>query len=189
MAKTSRQTFRTLERRQKVANLYVQGWPQASIAQELRVAQATVCRDLKAIQEEWRRSAVRNFDMQCNLELQKIDRVERESWAAWERSQKPSQQARVKGGGNEQAADRVIKNQVGDPRFLELVNKCIAARRALLGLDAVPRVEPPQPVTLLTPEERRQHILAILREVERRKQNSEAVDEPRRIETEASGTE
>jgi len=29
-----------------------------------------------------------------------------------------------------------MKNQHGDPRFLDQVNKCITHRRALLGLDS-----------------------------------------------------
>lgn len=31
-------------------------------------------------------------------------------------------------------AERVVKNEIGDPRFLDQVHKCIASRRALLGL-------------------------------------------------------
>ena len=42
---------------------------------------------------------------------------------------------------SEQEAERVVKNQFGDPRFLDQVHKCIASRRALLGLDGPLRIE------------------------------------------------
>ena len=144
VAQNTRNGLIVAERRQRIANLYLQGWSQSSIAEQLQIAQTTVSRDLKRIQAEWRASAIRDFDTQCGIELQKLDRLECEAWAAWERSQKPSQQARVR-ATSEQNADRVIKNQVGDPRFLEQVHKCIAARCALLGLDNQPRAETTEP--------------------------------------------
>ena len=36
------------------------------------------------------------------------------------------------------AAEKRVEQQPGDPRFLEQVQRCLAARRALLGLDAPP---------------------------------------------------
>jgi hypothetical protein len=179
----SRRSLHVARRRQQVANLYLQGWPQAEIAEHLQIAQSTVSNDLKRIHAEWRSSTIRDFDMLQAIELQKLDRLEREAWAAWERSQKPSQQARIKGANSEQNADRLVKNQVGDPRFLEQVHKCISARRALLGLDAPTRIEPVgQVVMALTTEQRMTHIMAILKEVEQRKLTQEREDESRTVE-------
>ena len=164
MGEKPRRQFVVAQRRQQVADLYLKGWAQASIAEQLRVAQSTISNDLKRIQQQWRASTIRDFDSQVTVELQKIDRLEREAWAAWERSQKPSQQARLKGAQSEQNADRTIKNQVGDPRFLEQVHKCIASRRAILGLDAPAHVEPVTAVRMpLTAEQRNQHVDAIIR--------------------------
>ena len=75
------------------------------------------------------------------IELQKLGRLERETWAAWERSQKPVQSAVISGHGDRKNERRSMKNQHGDPRFLEIVLKCIAQRRGLLGLDGSPIVE------------------------------------------------
>ena len=133
------QSLEVARRRQQVVNLVLQGWSQSAIAEHLKIAQGTVCRDLKRINAEWRESTIRDFDALQTLEVQKLDRLEREAWAAWERSQKPTQQARIKGNNSEQNAERIVKNQVGDPRFLEQIHKCIAARRALLGLDTAAR--------------------------------------------------
>jgi hypothetical protein len=119
-----------------VSEFYLQGWSQTSIAAHLRVTQSTVNGDIRAIQSEWRASGIRNFDLIREVELRKLDRLERESWSAWERSQKPVQSAVVTGDGSGRQTRKSMKNQVGDPRFLDQVNKCIAQRRTLLGLDA-----------------------------------------------------
>ncbi len=163
MGERTRRQFIVTQRRQQVADLYLKGWAQGAIAEHLQAAQSTISNDLKRIQQQWRASTIRDFDARVTMELQKIDRLEREAWAAWERSQKPSQQARVKASQSDQNADRTIKNQVGDPRFLEQVHKCIASRRAILGLDAPAQVEPvlPAPVPL-TAEQRNEHVEAII---------------------------
>ncbi len=129
------------KRREKVADLYLQGWTQCQIAEQVDVKQSTVSDDLKKIQAAWRASSVRDFDQARELELRKIDRIEREAWAAWERSQRPAQTATTSDESNQRKTRRQMRNQYGDPRFLEQVNKCIASRRALLGLDAPIRTE------------------------------------------------
>lgn len=128
-------------RRSVVADLYVQGWTQAAIASHLNVAQATISTDLQSIRKAWRESAVHDFNELKLLELQKIDRTEREAWAAWERSQKPLQSAEIQDGSIKPNRKR-ITNKYGDPRFLAIVMQCIARRCSLLGIDAPTRIEP-----------------------------------------------
>lgn len=123
-----------LKRREKVADLYLQGWTQQEIGDHVGVNQKTVSTDLKRIRQAWLDSSVRNFDEAREIELRKIDRVEREAWAAWVRSQQPAQSAHINDETSQRKTRRHVKNQYGDPRFLEQVNKCIAARSALLGL-------------------------------------------------------
>jgi hypothetical protein len=133
-------------RRQLVADRYVQGWTQTAIAQEMGVSQATICADLHAVQRHWRESAIRDFDAARELELQKLDRIEREAWEAWERSKQPAQSARVRSNGNgSERTEKTVRQRIGDPRFLDQIHKCIAARRALLGLDAPTRIAPVMP--------------------------------------------
>jgi Putative ATPase subunit of terminase (gpP-like) len=127
-----------LNRRQQVAQLYLQNWTQAQIADQLGVRQPTISEDLKQIREQWRESGVRDFNEAREQELQKIDLLEREAWDAWQRSKKPMQSATVDGEGTRSRTKKTMRNQVGDPRFLDQVNKCIAQRRAILGLDALP---------------------------------------------------
>jgi Putative ATPase subunit of terminase (gpP-like) len=127
-----------LNRRHQVAQLYLQNWTQAQIADQLGVRQPTISDDLKQIRQQWRESGVRDFNEAREQELQKIDLLEREAWDAWQRSKKPTQSATVDGEGVGSRTRKTMRNQVGDPRFLDQVNKCIAQRRAILGLDALP---------------------------------------------------
>ena len=134
-----------LQRRQQTADRYLRGWTQTAIGEDLGVTQATISGDLKEIRREWRASALRDFDAARDLELQKLDRVEREAWAAWERSQQPIQSAIVSGDGSDRQTRKSMQSQHGDMRALETVLKCNAARRATLGLDAPTQIAPVMP--------------------------------------------
>jgi len=134
-----------VQRRQQVAELYLHGMPQLSIAQQLGISQATVCRDLRALHNQWRTSQIRDFDQAAVVELRKLDRLEYESWQAWERSKQPQESTTVSQDGSTKRAQKVVKQQPGDPRYLELIHKCIAARRAMLGLDSPTKISPTSP--------------------------------------------
>jgi hypothetical protein len=138
MATQHNHRFAVVQRRQRVTELYLKGWSQAAIAEELKVSQATVSGDIRHVRRQWEESAVRNFDELRSRELEKLGIIEREAWGAWDRSQKPAQSATVTGEGGGQRTRKSLKQQVGDPRFLDLVSKCIMQRRAITGLDVVP---------------------------------------------------
>lgn len=138
MATQRNHKFVVAQRRQRVTELYVKGWSQAAIASDLNVSQSTISDDIRYVRRKWEESAVRNFDELRTRELQKLEYIEREAWAAWDRSQKPTQSAVVSDEGPGQRTRKSLKQQVGDPRFLDQINKCIAQRRAITGLDVVP---------------------------------------------------
>jgi hypothetical protein len=149
-------------RRQRVAELHLQGWSQQCIANEVGTVQSVVFNDLKQIRKEWREAAIRDFDAMRDEELRRLERIEKEAWSAWERSQKPQQSARVsdKEGGK---GHKTVKAQVGNPRFIEVVLKCIESRRAMLGLDAPTKIAPTTPDGgPLSLEERQGMVNAIL---------------------------
>lgn len=154
--------LRRVERRKEVAQMHVQGYTQAQIAEQLVISQATVCGDLKAIEKEWRDSAVRDFDLCREREIRKLSLIEQEAWRAWERSQKPQQSADLPGDESNRPTKKRIRNQYGDPRFLALVNQCIASRRALLGLDLDSLSLESDPHAHANLEERRHRVLALV---------------------------
>jgi predicted transcriptional regulator len=152
-------------RRQEVARLSLRGWVQVEIAQHLGVTQGTVSNDLKAIRQQWRQSAVRDFDLAREEMLRSIETIKREAWDAWERSKKPQQEATVEGEAPRQKTRKRIRNQNGDPRYLEIILRCGADQRAILGLDAPTKIAPTTPDGKpLSFEQRQIHINAILAE-------------------------
>ena len=124
-------------RRLRVAELYLTGKFQSEIGQLLGVSQQQVSHDLKAVQQQWLASSIRDFDTVKSEQLAKIDAVERAAWEAWARSLKAREitvQETI--AGERQTTKASIRNetQVGDPRFLERIQKCIDQRCDILGL-------------------------------------------------------
>jgi hypothetical protein len=151
MAASRHKLLAVLKRREHVADLYLKGWTQVAIAAECGVAQSRISVDLAKIREAWLNSAIRDFNVLRERELQRIDRVEREAWAAWERSQQPVQSAVVTGEDITKRTKKSVHQKYGDPRFLDVVHRCIAQRRAMLGLDLV--IVPAPPAPPITPVE------------------------------------
>ncbi len=145
MGSTKSDAHELAHRRNQVAELSLQGLPQIAIAQELGISQPTVCRDLKALHQQWRDSGLRDFEEAVAIELEKLGRLERESWSAWQRSQAPQESTKVTQADSGKKAEKRVAHHYGDPRFLELVHRCIASRRALLGLDAPTKISPTSP--------------------------------------------
>jgi hypothetical protein len=149
-------------RRQKVAEWALKGWTQEAIGTALGVSQATVARDLNAIREEWRKSAIRDFDEARGQQLNTLALVQAEAWAAWKKSQEPLQSGSLTETEDGKRRLTSLKHQNGDPRFLEQVNKCIARRCELLGLE--PPAAPPENATHvnLSLEIRRERLLTAI---------------------------
>lgn len=143
MAGRKSTTDQVAQRRERVAELYLKGQSQTSIAQELGVVQSQISYDLNAIREEWKAARIRDFNEAQEIELSKIDNMEREYWEAWERSKqvKTRKSKKIKG---QAVADRSTPRDVettdtteernGDPRYLQGVQWCIDRRIELLGL-------------------------------------------------------
>jgi hypothetical protein len=137
--KETNERLNAAQRRRKVADLYLKGWTQEAIATFFEVTQATISRDIEQVRAEWREEASIDFEeAQCHA-LHKLDLVEREAWSAWQRSQSPlATAARTEGSENKVTSRSSLKHSYGDPRFLDLVHKCVAQRSLLLGLNAAP---------------------------------------------------
>ena len=124
-------------RRQEVAALYLTGKYQTDIARLVGCSQQQVSHDLKAVQREWLASSIRDFDTVKSEQLAKIDAVERAAWGAWERSCQPREitvQEVVDGETRTKKVTLRKEQQVGDPRFLERIQKCIDQRCDILGI-------------------------------------------------------
>ena len=140
------------ERRQKVAQLYIEGKSMHKIAAMVGVSQTQIFKDLKKIRQQWLESSVRNFDEAKEVELRKLQNLEKEAYDAWERSKeeavtrkKKSEKGRtlVPQLGNRPPRARMVvtrqndetteMDRDGDPRFLAMIFQCIQLRLKVLG--------------------------------------------------------
>ena len=138
-----RSTSQIVRDRRRIADLYLQGETQTNIAVLVKLSRPTVTRDLAALRDEWRASALIDIDEAKARSLAKVDRLEREYWTAWARSCEDAETVRMEGKptgeGEEGAPEKVVKTskgQAGDPRFLAGVMTCIERRCKIIGVDA-----------------------------------------------------
>jgi len=135
--------------RAEIAGLYLQGWTQAEIGARLGLSRQQIGYDLEAVRREWLQSTLMDFHAKKAEELARIDRLEREYWAAWEASRKERQtttteQTTDAEGERLKAGIRKVE-QTGDPRYLAGVQWCIEQRCKALGLNAPQKVAPTTP--------------------------------------------
>ncbi|OFY61618.1 MAG: hypothetical protein A2Y71_03005 [Bacteroidetes bacterium RBG_13_42_15] len=129
-----------IERRSRVADLYLKGTPQYKIGMICKVSTSQVSRDLKILSKKWVESSMQNIDELKARELEKINQTEREAWKGWERSCQVKTKKRhatsdfEKGTKNESSVERI--KSAGDSHFLEIILRCIRQRSELLGLES-----------------------------------------------------
>lgn len=133
-------------RRRKVANLYLRGAWQPEIARLVGVSQSTISRDLAIVRKRWLEDAKADYDAKVAEQLAKIDAVELEAWAEWQKSKgrERTRKAVKKYGGKSGRAEKVeetttVETLLPEARYLEIIHKCIERRCKLLGLDAPER--------------------------------------------------
>ena len=139
-----------------ISELYKRGYTYRAIREEVMArldldaySLQTVHKDVQRLLAEWRATRIENVDLNMQLELQRLDDLIREAWAAWDKSKidyerERTQQTGVPGEGGsgqgspvetvkiEKTRESVIA--CGDPRYLELVHKLLIERRKILGL-------------------------------------------------------
>lgn len=147
--RNSQERFRILERRRRVASLYLRGLSQWEIGRQLGVTQQCIAKDVHALEKEWLASAVVDIDAAKAKELARVDRLERVAWRAWRRSCKSKEKAstRLEKRPDQDArqAKAVTSKQTevrdGNPEYLKRVEWCINKRCELLKLNPPQRHE------------------------------------------------
>jgi hypothetical protein len=163
MPRSPQKSFQLAQRRETVARLYAEGVPRTRIAENAGVSVSTVAHDLKAIHQQWLESSLRNFDQAKAQELAKIDLLETAAWEAWERSYLAEETTKITTDGEKKRAEKIIKGQAGDPRFLDRVSWCINKRLNILGLEAQMKgSETERDANETSVEQRRSRVLTIL---------------------------
>lgn len=139
------QTQFTYEERERliaqIADLYVTGQSLTEISHQLRVHRSTVVRYTKILAERWLEHADKSFAVVRAREIAKLDRVEHEAWRAWERSCQKVSEEKTTARDDDDGITRINRTTTkkesggGDPRFLDMVFKCVDRRLKLYGID------------------------------------------------------
>ncbi len=171
MAANKRTKTQIQKDRVEIARLYLQGETQAAIGQKLGLVQQQIGYDLKAIQKEWLKSSLIDFNDAKARELAKIDSLEITYWIAWDRSNKAkrTETTTVRGEDGQTISVTIKEEQLtGDKRFLNGVESCIDKRIKIFGLAAPVKQELSGELKIedvgLTDAERDNRILAILKQ-------------------------
>jgi len=121
-----------------IAEMYlVKGMKQVEIGRELGLSQSDVSTTIARIKKEYSTKRLNKYQTYVNHELLKLDTVEREAWAAWERSIGRSKKVVTRKDGQGNIIDKTITTDdlPGDPRYLTAINATVDRRIRLLGLD------------------------------------------------------
>jgi biotin operon repressor len=159
----------TEAKKNELAKLYATGqWSMRKLAKHIGVSLSVVWRHVEELRQKWREDRNEQIDTIKQRELAKVDLLEEEALAAWERSQddevKVETEFADKKTGKKSKETRV--GQAGDPRFLQQIERCIKSRREILGLDAPTKSEQQisgnMAYAMLTPDQLKQEILSRL---------------------------
>ena len=142
-----------------LSGLYKRGYSYREMREEVMARLAlksysleTVKKDIDSLLEEWRMTRIEDVDLALQLELERIDTLVKEAWAAWEKSKEDYKRKKAAQEGipgqsesdGEQDPGEIVTTKLkqtqeeiicyGDPRYLEVINKLLIERRKLLGL-------------------------------------------------------
>lgn len=104
-----------------------------------KVTVSSVARDLECVRIIWRERAGQLVGERKAEELARLDRIEAEAWEAWERSKKDvvkkfGKRQTPTGGTAVETLGQETLQRDGNPKFLELVARCVEKRLDVLGL-------------------------------------------------------
>ncbi len=139
MAQNKRSKTECARDRLVIAERYIKGETQGSIADSMGLSQQQICYDLDVIRRAWTKEAILDIDKAKARELAKISRLENTYWAAWERSCQPRERTQtrtVKADSSLTEAGITKEARDGNPAFLAGIMTCIDRRCKILGLDA-----------------------------------------------------
>lgn len=132
--------------RETIATLRLKAYTLQQIVDETGLSKSTVQRVLRELLAEWQARAASATDEIKAAELAKLDALERDAWAEWERSKMEWSKRSVKTGGPNGKETKVEKGeQCGDPRYLNVILGIHERRARLLGIEAPQKIAPTDP--------------------------------------------
>lgn len=129
----------------EIARLRIQGKTLREIAEALggNLSNVAIHYWWHKIEDEWKAGSQADIALYKGKQLREIMLLREEAWAAWQRSQEDAEMQLSKmkrgtdeAGVNTQETQLRKEGQVGDPRFLQVVEWCNEREAKLLGTDA-----------------------------------------------------
>ncbi len=136
------------ERRYRVSKLYLGGMSIGEISDREKMTPSEVKAELNVLRRIWLRKATSNVAERKAKELAKLDNLESMAWEAWHHSCENSERLKVfttsrpksKGSMAMQVLQQKMSKEVigrsGNPKYLEMVARCIETRCKILGMFA-----------------------------------------------------
>lgn len=137
----------------KLSSQYLQGIPQYQIADNIGISLRQLTLDLAELKRSWIKQCVDDPVKARRQEVAKLDYLESEAFAAWERSKNRMEKSVARMINGDKVVNKELvasttsesgitrEDQYGDPRFLRIIIDCSERRAKLLGLDAPARTE------------------------------------------------
>lgn len=147
-------------RREQVAlDLAAKGWSEAQIAEELdkqglwKVTQQAVSKMLIRVEKRQLAQMSEQVKLMKVRQTTALRKIHRDAMAAWEESKKPQKSLTTKHGpagengqpGPVRESMSVLRDQDGDPRYLELALHALADLRKVWGVDEPKKIAPTTP--------------------------------------------
>lgn len=113
----------------------------------------------RKIEDGWKQSAQADIALYKGRQLDEITVLREEAWEAWKRSQRDAEasgsklvrdadgtaKGKKRGASGRQESFMRKEGQVGDPRFLQIIDDVARREARLLGLDAPQKIAPTDP--------------------------------------------
>lgn len=142
MAAPKRTAFQREADLVRISEMYLKGKTQQEIADAFDLTRTQIAYDLKTIRARWIASSVRNFDEERGIALAKIDVLERTYWDAWVKScEEKTRKSISQNPFGDKSTSVTTETLLGNPAYLQGVERCIEMRRKILGLDAPTKTE------------------------------------------------
>ncbi len=127
--------FEINQRRAEVAKMYLMGMYQSEIAKKVGVTQSQISQDLKMLNKAWIAGAQDDISEAKAREVAKLDLIEAEAWDAWVRSKEKTVKRSAEKKGERKTLEKLEETEnVGDPRYLAQVERCVQGRCQLMGM-------------------------------------------------------
>jgi len=118
--------------------MYLEGCTRAQIAEEVGCSERTISSDLKALADEWEKKVHQSYTKHMKSELGRLYKIEQEAWREWRKSIDRVEEEVIEGENSRGSYKSVRRKKVlGDTAYLDRVQKAIAERAKLLGLEKI----------------------------------------------------